>query len=79
MPRKQPAVPPTPARPRKKPHTFEIDEVHVQVIVRELDGKGETVDKHTPPVARFVSERAFRAWAAKPFNFVDERDVEVQP
>jgi hypothetical protein len=67
----QPHIASVPTGPRSR---FVVDEIHVQLIVRELDATGETIAKHAPEPMRFVNERAFREWAAQPFHFVDQRD-----
>jgi hypothetical protein len=68
-----PKKPRVPATPRPSKPRFVFDEIHVQVVVRELDPHGETVAKHTPEPLRFVNERQFREWAQQPFSFVDQR------
>lgn len=60
---------------KPKANRFEIDEVRVQVIVREIDGNGETVAKHAAEPLAFVNERAFREWAQQPFKINRREDA----
>lgn len=56
------------------PPRFEVDEIRVQIVVREVKD-GETVAKHGAEPLVFVNERAFREWAQQPFNITRREDA----